>query len=123
MPRGSSEMSIRLLHDIEVQEGHVRVIISIPEAPPNAHVRTWMVNIMQISLGPSTIQRRSQAMAYVVVFPHVHSATCNHRPRSKGAVWRAADEGDVPGLEAALQRGESSEEAAEVSCFVGELFR
>lgn len=43
--------------------------------------------------------------------PATLRTTFSHVPAPAGAVWRAADAGDVPALEAALAAGDSTEEA------------
>ena len=42
--------------------------------------------------------------------PHVHTPACNHAFAKEGAVFSAAEKGDVPALVAALAAGGSTEE-------------
>ena len=86
----------------------VRLRFSVPA---NSHVRAQSIITVRVFIHGSGSE---PLFITIPASGHFHSATCNHASSPKGAVFAAAASGDIPALEAALDAGGSTEEAAEV---------
>ena len=83
--------------------------------PPVLTAGTWVLNITRVALGGYNFTLGDLGSAIHVLFPHAHSAHCNHTPALKGDVYAAAERGDAPGVQTALESRGSTEEADSVS--------
>ena len=85
---------------------------SSPHAPMRFHV-SYLAAAAAAAELPLVVSHDTD-LAQVRSSTHVHSRACNHAPAPEGAVLAAAEAGDVPALQAALDAGGSTEEADEV---------
>ena len=112
LPMSSTVLHMTPVCDVNASGDGVTVNICVPPILPPG---SWVMNVTRVSLGGHNFALGDLLADIHILLPHTHSDKCMHAPASKGEVYAAAERGDAPGLQTALDRGGSTEEADTVS--------
>ena len=102
--------------EVDISSGGVRVCVDVPlpTAPGS-----WALQVCRVSLGGVDLDLGALTERVRIVGTHVHSTACNHAAAPAGAVFAAAESGDVRALIDALGEGGSTDEVDKVCSMRG----
>jgi len=112
----SHHHSLLLFLEVDLSIGGVRVCVDVP-LPPGPG--SWALHASRVALGGVELDLGALTEHVRVVGMHIHSAACNHATAPAGAVFAAAESGDVRALVVALGKGGSTDEVDKVRSMRG----